>query len=195
MNLRLSSKVSYEERKQAVRNFVVACYHNQIHIKTYHRLAKFLSEDRIKLLCSLNKSGELKHYSDYGTRLIRTDRWYTDEDAEKYFEWLIAVVNDTEDVNEDIVKQAYNQLFRFLYVMRDDMERDKNVQLIAPYDWQSLFTGWDRELVHIKNDLERRDKEILDILKSILLLLKQNRTFLEIMQKDYEIFFPPGDTT
>jgi histidinol phosphatase-like PHP family hydrolase len=190
VSLNPSQKLSFDEKKQAVRNFIVASYHRQAHIKTYHRLAMFLDGGRIKLLRSLSKSGK-KEYLKGSNWVI--EEWFTDDDAEEYFEWLIAVVNETVDVREEVVEQAFNQLFRFLYVMREDIERDKNVELIAPYDWMTLFAGWDKVLVKMKNSLEHRDEEIVDILKSILLLLKQNRTFLETMQKDYERFIPKDD--
>ncbi len=190
MSLKLSAKLSFEEKKQAVRNFIVACYHNQMKIKTYHRLAMFLNEDRIKLLRTLSKSGErpiTKGNVYYGTEKI-----YTDGDAENYFVLLIAIINETEEAKKDVIRLAYNQLFRFLYVMRDDMQRDKNVQLIVPFDWMNLFAGWDKVLVEMKNEMEYRDKEILDILKSLLLVLEQNRKSLETMQKDYERIVSKG---
>lgn len=188
MNLQPSSNFSYEERKQAVRNFIVACYHNQVRIKTYHRLAGFLSGDRIKLLCPLDKSGKQNHVDAYG-RVTRTDRWYTDEDTEKYFEWLVAVVNETEDVKNDVVKQAYDQLFRFLYVMRDDMERDKNVQLVAPYNWQNLFISFNERLTDMQRIIDRGDKDTVEVLKSLLQLVKENKKLLKTLCIDSEELF------
>lgn len=187
-----STGLSDSERKQAVRNFIVSSYHNQIHIRTYHRLAMFLTDDRIVLLCPLKKSGKENYYED---SQYKTKYWYTDEDAEKYFEWLIAVVNGTENAKVDVEKQAYDQLFRLLYVMREDMQRDKNVELIAPYDWQKLFHSFDMELVDIMNTVDRHDKDIVKILTSILELLKKNATLLEAIQKDYEVYFPPEGKT
>lgn len=187
-----SPDINDAERKQAVRNFIVASYQNQVHIKTYHRLAMFLSEDRIKLLRPLEMDGRRKVENEYG-KIIKIEKWYTDENAERYFEWLVAVINGTEKVGDDIRKQAYDQLFRFLYVMRDDMQRDKEVQLVAPYDWQNLFHAFDMELVDIKRTLEHRDKEIVNILQLVFRLLEQNKKLLETMQKDSEKYFPKGE--
>ena len=189
MSLKPSAKLSFEEKKQAVRNFIVASYHNQIRIKTYHRLAKFLTDGRIKLLRSLKMSGKETIYSDYRTSVIRVDQWYTDDDAERYFEWLVAVINETEDVEEGVVKQAYNQLFRFLYVMRDDMERTKNVPLIAPYDWQDLFTSFDERLTNIQRIIDRGNKDTIEVLKSLLELMKKNKALLKTLCRDSEELF------
>jgi hypothetical protein len=189
VNLKPSAKLSFEEKKQAVRNFIVASYHNQIHIKTYHRLAKFLTDGRIKLLRPLKMSGKENIYNEYRTRVIRIDQWYTDDDAEKYFEWLVAVINETEDVEEGVVKQAYNQLFRFLYVMRDDMERTKNVPLITPYDWQELFTSFDERLTDIQRIIDRGNKDTVEVLKSLLELMKKNKALLETLYRDSEELF------
>ena len=192
MKAQTPPELSYAERKQAVRNFIVSSIHNQVHIRTYHRLAMFLDDNRIKLLFPLKKSGEERTVS---YDVVKVKQWYTDSDAEKYFEWLVAVVNDTENVGDDVKTQAYDQLFRLLYVMREDMEKDKNVQLIAPYDWQELFRSFDFGLTHIKNTIDRHDKEIVNVLTSILEMLKKNRNLLEAMQKDYERYFPPEGKT
>jgi len=146
----------------------------------------FLTEDRIKLLCKLKMSGFEKTYVSGN---FRTEVWYTDGDAEKYFEWLVAVANETEDVDVAVVKQAYDQLFRFLYVMRDDIDRAKNVEFIAPYDWQNLFLSFDKDLVDIKNIVDRHDKSIVDVLKLLVELVEKNKTLLEkIVNENEELF-------
>jgi hypothetical protein len=182
--------ISDEERKQAVRNFLAALRQKRAKINSYFALIPYLNEGRIKILCELKKSGK-EPVIDIRGNIIRYQRTnlYTGDDAKDYFEWLVAVVDGSQDATEDIVKQANDQLFRFLHVMGDDIEMDKNVQLIAPYDWQNLFLSFDKELTEIKNIVDRHDKDILDILKSILEFLKKNKTLLETLQKDYEGVF------
>jgi hypothetical protein len=182
----LPSCVSYEERKQAVRNFSASSYDNQVHIKSYHKLALFLDDQRIIPLCKLMKSEKESTVSDYG---VLTEHHYTDADAEKYFEWLVAVVNETEKVTDSVKKQAHDQLFRILYVMKEDIERDKNLQLIAPYNWQNLFMSFDDRLTEIQRIIDKGDKDTIEVLKSLLQLVTENKKLLKTLYKDSEKIF------
>jgi hypothetical protein len=51
------------------------------------------------------------------------------------------------------------------------------------------------ELVDIKNTVDRHDKEIVNILKLVLDMLKKNMIYLEAQQKDYEALFTPEETS
>jgi len=187
VNLKPSAKLSFEEKKQAVRNFIAESLNNQIRIKTYYRLTKFLNAGRVNFLSKVDMTGEYEKY-DPIRHVNKKFRCYSDWDAERYFEYLVSVVNETEEEKDEVVKEAYNQLFRFLYVMRDDMEREKNVQLIAPYDWQNLFLSFDERLTDIERKIDKGDKDIIDVLKSLLKLLEQNKTLLDSLCQGSEAF-------
>lgn len=186
--------ISDEERIQTVRNFLVARFQKRATIISYKALVPFLTEKRIKILCKLEMSG-LDVKRDYYGNVQSRRQYYIEDDAAKYFEWLVAVVNGTEDATETLVKQANDQLFRLIHVMNEDIEQDEDVQLIAPYDWQKLFLSFDKKLIDVKNTIDRRDKDIVDILKSISTLLKEYKIFFKTLQKDYERYFPKSDTS
>ncbi len=48
--------------------------------------------------------------------------------------------------------------------------------MIAPYDWQNLFHSFDRELIDIKNTVDKHDGEIVNVLKLILDLFPARRS-------------------
>jgi hypothetical protein len=173
-----------EERCQAVRNFIVACYQGEAKVKDYSKIIPYLEEKRVLILNpKLPKSGQ----PSYGN-----PPYYQEKDAQAYFEWLVAVTSGNLGLDA-LINEANNQLFQFIQVLGDSIEKNKNVELVAHYDWQSMFSGWDRELIYIKNTIDHHDKEITDILKSILQFLKQNKTLLETMRKEYEGYFPKSD--
>ena len=179
---------SDEERRQTVRNLIVARYHNQAQISSFDRLVHYLNENRVEVLCGLEKSGE-KPVFDKHDYLIRHDPIYDETDAETYFEWLVAVVTGAEKTQENIVEQANDQLFQFIHVLGDDIEIDKGVQLLAPYDWQKLFFSFDERLTEMQRIIDRGDKEITEVLKSILQMVRKNVAFLDILCKESEELF------
>jgi hypothetical protein len=176
---------SEEERSRAVRNFIVACYQHEAKVNSYQRIVPYLEEKRVRILDSkLPKSGGDSYHPRYAYG-----------DAQVYFEWLIGVVSGNIEMDAATIKEANNQLFQFIQILGDHIEKSKNVQLVAPYDWQNLFLSFDRELIDIKNTVDRHDKEILDILKSISELLKKNKNLLETLQKEYNSYFPKGESS
>src|SRR3989304_4308926 len=167
---------SDEERAQANKNFIVARYHHKAKINNFYSVESYLNDDLIRPLNKLNRTGDKVAVYDSKGSFVRYENRYSSHDAEVYFEWLVAVVSGAEPADEEIIKQANNQLFQLLHVMESDIEIEKNVQLLAPHDWQNLFLSFDRELIDIKNTVDRHDKEIGNILKSILEFLKKNAT-------------------
>jgi hypothetical protein len=189
---------SDEEKVQFVRNFLIACKNNEAKIQSYKEVANYLNADRIKMLCKVPKTGHTE--PSYGNVWRHVDS-YENVDGKTYFEWLVGVVSGTEheSVTEETIKKANDQLFHFIQIMEnaDDIRMDKNVQLMAPYDWQKLFLSFDKELIEIKNTVERHDKEIVDVLKSISELMKKNinllKTLQDTLQEEHK-YFPQGES-
>ena len=179
MNLKPASDFSYEERKQAVRNHIVACYHNQSIITSYNELTRLLNDGRVEPLATVRKTGQKNIYA--GSSFARTEPEYSDRDAEVYYEWLVKVVSQPENHKEQLVKDANDQLFRFLYVMRNEIRRDKNVQLIAPYDWQNLFLSFDERLTDMQRIIDRGDKDTIEVLKTLMQYVKESKTLLKTL--------------
>ena len=183
---------SDEERRQTVKNLIIARYNNQAKIRSFDRLTPYLNGNRVKILCKLEKSGDDADYDSYG-HAIKHNYYYTEDDVETYFEWLVAVITGAEKVEDTIVNQANDQLFQFIHVLGADIQMDGNAHLLAPYDWQQLFLSFHKELIDIKTTVDHHDKEISDILKSVLEYLKTNKNLLEALQKEYEGIFPKGE--
>jgi hypothetical protein len=172
---------SDDERIKAVKNFVVARYQGLAKIISFMTIVPYLNENRIEMLKPLRKSG-----------LGAME--YASADAQEYFEWLVAVVTGAEDASQDIVKQANDQLFQFIYVMRDSIQMDRNVQLLTPYNWQALFTSFDERLTDMQRIIDRGDKDIVEVLKPILEMMKRNTKLLDALQKGNERVFGKGNT-
>ena len=180
---------SDEERNQTVRNLIVARYNHQAKISNYTRLVPYLNEGRIEILCDLKKSVKNRVFDSRG-HLTTVKDFFDASDAETYFEWLVSVVTHSkEDVSEDIVKKANNQLFRFIDVLGDDLHMEKNVQLLAPYDWQKLFMSFKKQLTEMQNIIDKGDKEIIEVLKQLLNFMKKNTKLLDSLQRENERVF------
>jgi len=184
---------SDEERTQTVRNWLIACQNKRGEIINYKEITECLNSERVKTLCRLPKS------SSQQIGLSQYRSVYTNGDAKFYYDWLVGVVSGTEHegITEEIIKQANDQLFFFIHIMQNanDIKMDKNVELIVPYDWQKLFLSFDRKLIDIKDVVNHHDQDVLNVLKSILELLKKNKILLDTLQKEYESYFPKGESS
>jgi hypothetical protein len=187
----MNTLVSDDERRQTVRNFLVARYDRKATITSYSEITTFLNEQRIKPLCQLTRSGEKSRYSALDRAYV-LDKVYDDSDAERYFEWLVAVLEGTEYVSEEIVKQANDQLFRFIGILGDEVEIDETVQLIAPYDWQKLFQSFDERLIQIQKAIIKGENDIAETLSKILLWIKKYGSTLDNIEKDRKVLFGKG---
>ena len=186
---------SDEQRIQAVRNFLVACQQKKARIINYGDIRSDLNSERVEILRKLAKSGKdeilvsgLYHTGQYNT-------FYTTGDAQVYYEWLISVVSGTrQGIADEVIKKAIDQLFHFIQIMQNSntIEIEKNVQLIAPYDWQKLFTSFDERLTDMQRIIDKSDKDTIEILKTLLQYMKENKTLLKTLCADSEELFGKG---
>lgn len=183
---------SDEERVQAVRNLVVARYHKQAKINSYERLVHYLNESRITILYDLKKSGGYPIRGSYGLT-GEYKHLFDERDAKTYFEWLVATVTGSKVNLPEIVQEANNQLFQFIDILGDDIYMEKIVRLVTPYDWQALFTSFDKRLADMQNIIDKGDKDIVEVLKPILELMKKNTKLLDALQKENERIFGEGN--
>jgi hypothetical protein len=188
--------ISIEERNQTIRNFIVARYQGLAKIGSYQTIVPYLSGKRIKILCPLEMSGRETHRRQvqepsyaYPHEEISVTKFYNEGDAKTYFEWLVSVVTVPEKFSETIVKEANDQLFQFIHVMRDNIQMDKNVQLIAPYDWQALFTSFDERLTDMQRILAKGEKDIVETLSMILLWIKKYGPVLDALENERKELF------
>jgi len=172
---------SDDERIRAVKNFIVARYQGLADINSFNAIVPYLREHRIKIL-----------HPSIAKKYALSGAFSPISDAEEYFEWLVAVVTGAESVSEDIVKQANDQLFQFIHVMRDSIRMDRKVQLVAPYDWQALFTSFDERLTDMQRIIDRGDKDIAETLSKILQWMKKYNPLLDTLDKENKKLFGEG---
>lgn len=182
---------SEEEKIQAVRIFLIALRHKKAKITNYWDIAFRLNSGRVKPLCELKKSGQETRYNRIYEKMENVgDPSYTSDDGHIYFEWLVSVVSGTlPDVIDDaLVKRANDQLFDFIQVFQQsgNIEMDSSVQMIEPYDWQKLFSSFDERLTNMQKIIDKGDKDIIEVLKPLLQLMKENKTLLKKLSKDIE---------
>lgn len=182
---------SDENRAEAVKTFIIARINKQAKITSYSRLVPYLEKGGIGLLFKLEMSGRKSIPDAYGN-IREWSHFFDESDAERYFEWLVATISGTKESSDEIMKKANDQLFRILDILGDHIQFTKAVQLVAPYDWQALFTSFDERLTEMKNIIDQGDKSIIDVLNPILEFMKKNTKLLESLQKENEELFGKG---
>jgi len=159
----MESILSNQDRSVAVRNFMHAKFQGNVKITSFSPLTEHIEKKRVELLYELEKSG--KKYAEYTSYVI--GYYYTNEDAETYFDWLIAVITGVKKVSKDVIGKAIDQLFFFIYLLRDDMVFKQHIELVMPYEWEDKLSTFEKKLTNIHNRLDKRDKDITDILGKI----------------------------
>jgi archaellum component FlaC len=201
------------DRMVSVRTFANGCYDGIIKISSYDPMVTYLNGGHIKVLYKkLPQSREEKEYDQFG-QFKGYSYWYNSSDAKLYLEWLIQVVRGSEKVDEAILNEAYDQLDKFILILRDDTDK-KNVKLAKPYDWiekleefeeeisnnlkeeiQEIhrildtychtINGYDEKLEELANTLDKRSQDMIKPLEKILTWLKTHSPTVEAMQKEY----------
>jgi hypothetical protein len=124
------------------------------------------------------------------------------------------VVTGAEKVSEDVISEAYDQLFKLILVLRDYIDIDRNVALTKPFDWQEKLSKFEKEIVdsvdnqmkemndllemwdgkfgsfesslfNIENTIEKRTKEMTDALEQLLGWMKKYSPILDGIDKEY----------
>jgi len=67
-----------------------------------------------------------------------------------------------------------------------NVEIDSKIQMIEPYDWQNLFSSFNERLTDMQRIIDKGDKDIIEVLKSLLQLIKENKTLLKKLSRDSE---------
>lgn len=179
---------SEEEKIQAVRTFLIALQQKRAKITSYEDIANRLNAGRLNILCELDKRGLKEIHLPYSTS--KYVPCYRYDDAQVYFEWLAQVVSGTSPdvIGDDLIKRANDQLFNFIRIMQQsgNVEIDSKIQMIEPYDWQNLFSSFNERLTDMQRIIDKGDKDIIEVLKSLLQLIKENKTLLKKLSRDSE---------
>jgi hypothetical protein len=119
-----------------------------------------------------------------------------------------------EKVSEEVVSEAYDQLFKLILVLRDYIVMDQSTALMKPFDWQEKLSKFEKEIVNsvdnqlkemnellemwdgkfasfensldsIGNIIEKRTKEMADALEQLLGWMKKYSPILDGIDKEY----------
>ena len=185
---------SEEEKIQAVRTFLIALQHNKVKINSYRDVTYRLNSGEIRILTEISKSGLESIRVPY--RGVESVSCYSDADARLYFEWLVSAVSGTLPISiiDALIKSANDQLFRLIQVMQqsNSVLVDSKIQMIEPYDWQVLFTSFDERLMEMQRIIDKRDKDIMEFLQTMLPLVKENTKLLKILEEEYNELYKEG---
>ena len=175
---------SEEEKNQAVRIFLIALQHKKARITSYDDIRIHLNSERVNILCKLNKSYKTDTYDFQTSKYVYI---YDNTDAKTYFEWLISAVSETlpDVIGDDVRKYANDQLFRFIQIMQQsaNVEIDPKIQMIEPYDWQNLFSSFDERLTDMQKIMDKGNRDITEVLKSLKLFLTENKHLLKQIKR------------
>jgi hypothetical protein len=177
------SIVSDQERSMAVRNFIHARYQGLAKISRFDEVVEYLNEKRVRVLSGAKPSGR-----EYVGVTAKPRVFYTYDDAEVYFNWLMAVVTGAEKVAEDVIDEAINQIFVFILIMRQHghLTMADEVTLIAPYNWEDRLVSFEEKLTTIQTSMEKRDGKITEVLSKIYAWMKEYTSVLDEVKKDYQ---------
>jgi hypothetical protein len=208
---------SAQDRAITVKAFINARYNQIAKITNFAPMTGYLNGKHIPVLYEkLPKTStgqELRQGSD-GYAHAYNVTCYGNTDAEMYLEWLISVVQGSEQAPEETISKAYDQLCRFILILTDNTKWEKSYFLSKPYDWvtkleefeadisgmikdeiQSVgktledyeykISGYDKQLDEISETLDQRSKDMLVPIEQILTWLKSNSPTIEAMKKEY----------
>jgi hypothetical protein len=99
-----------------------------------------------------------------------------------------------KDVSKNLIKQANDQLFQFIDVLGDSIQMEKTVELLTRYDWQELFRSMNAKLTSMQNIIDEGDRDIVEVLKPLLEMMKRNTRLLNALQKENERVFGKSNT-
>lgn len=175
---------SLEDKKRAIRKFIFAKSKKLAKIINYNPIRECLEEERINPLFNIKKSGK-KYASSWDTN---PSLYYTVDDAQTYFQWLISVVTESVEVSEGTIKKAINQLFIFLFILDGTLDVHQQTALLTPYSLDEELEKLCNRISNFENKLKRMDVEIIDVLNKIMKWQQKYQSYLDRMKREQDSF-------
>jgi hypothetical protein len=198
---------SEEDRYKIVMNFVTLRGQGRIPIVDFTPLLRYISE--ITPLREIKKTG-LEEISVEGIRMptfpnmrvsnqsAKVMPCHCREDAEEYFNWLIWIITIDEKTTDETRKEAVNQLFLFIFALRDKIHVNLNDFLKTRFDWErkviilknalkevkGKVDGIDSDNEDLKGDLEKETEKISEVLERIVNWQKHYQPYLDGLEKE-----------
>lgn len=180
--------VSDRERCTAIRKFIVARYNQELKIEDFTPIANYLNGGDVKFLYRIDPSGfkTVQKYGTYGDFIEKPNGKYTPKDAERYFDWLTSVaLGSLKQTSQEVVDDAVDQLAFFILILGENVKHKKHVELLPPYDWQSLLLSFDDRITDLKRSIDLRDAKLTHIMEQVRDWIKEYRQVLDEVKKDY----------
>jgi hypothetical protein len=172
---------SDSDKVKAVEKFIYARSIRKAFISTYKPIKECLVDGRIKTLTATTKSGQHTE----STYPYKKSFYYTDGDAQSYFERLVAIVSGTEEeaVSEELFKKAVNQLFMFIFGLSGTLQ--STVDLLESLSLDEK-TKLENQIVLVDKKVDHIDEQIVTALETIIRWQQKYQPYLNKLAKDQQ---------
>lgn len=178
---------SDEDRYAIVNRFINARGQGKAIIQDFKPITKYLNDGSIKLLHKIKRTGTIIKKGNYAFTIDVVEKaLYSNDDAQEYFNWLISMVSGAEKVAEGIIKESVDQLFLFIFALRDKMSLNPDVLLIAPVDWEYRLKSLEGKHSTLERRTDARNEKAIDALEKIVKWQKTYQPSLDRLETDYK---------
>ena len=172
---------SEEERRKIVKHFISLRGQGKVPISDFDPITTYLDNGSIKILAKISQHGRAPRI-DYDGR-HRVGFFYNNHDAEEYFNWLISILTGAEEASDETRKLANDQLFMFIFALRDDMSVSLDDLLDVSSDWEHL----NRNFMDFQKKTDARHEEMMDVLEKIGNWQKHYQPYLDTLKREQNI--------
>lgn len=156
---------SFEDRCKIVMNFIALRGAGKVPIHDFSSLSSYLSE--ITPLRPMKKTIDIEDYTDsisgfsghVSNPSAMQKPLFARLDAEEYFNWLIYMLTADDKATDEQRKEAVNQLFLFIFVLRDKIRVNLNDFLKARFDWERKVITLKNALKDLKSNVEDNNEQ------------------------------------
>jgi hypothetical protein len=171
---------SLNDRNAIVRGFIALRGKGQVVIKDFTPIARYLNDGTIKRLCFIRPNALKEMKINNETKFLPI---YDQNNAEDYLNWLITTISIDETATEKTINDAYIQLFKFIFALRDKMNVNLDTFLKVSFEWENWFFCLDHDFVELKQNMEYKYNRTIDVLEKIGNWQKDFQPRLEKLEK------------
>ena len=185
---------SEKDKQKIVINFISLRGQGKVHILDFKPLVRYLKNKRIRFLHKIEPTGVVTYPANqpnlsFNPKIAYTTKYFFNEsDAEEYFNWLISIIAgaEPEPSSEETVEEAYNQIFLFIFALRDKMDVNIDSFLKVRFEWENWVSTFDEEVVDIKRKMDTRNERVMDILEKIRNWQEVYQPYLDRIKADQD---------
>lgn len=179
--------LSEEDRSAIVKHFIYLRGQGKAPIADFEPLTRYLNDKSIKFLHNLEHSGISRQtYHDGIQFKTQVYTYYNGKDAEEYFNWLISILTGATEATDEIRKEACEQMFMFIFALRDKMTINIDTLLKVSFQWEDMFNSLNRDFVDFQRNMDVRNEKIMDILEKINNWQKTYKPYLKRLKDEQD---------